>query len=104
MTLVCDVRPQEGDEGFPKPDAAITDTCEEIAASEWANGVSLPPTESAYPNCSSDGNVTDQHPPVLAYGATWSRDGYVCRSAQVGLTRTRGDHRFFANRYVIETR
>jgi hypothetical protein len=103
ITLVCDVRPQAGDKGFPKPEAPMTGECQEIAPTEWGNGVSLPPTGSAYPNCSTDVKVTAQDPPVLAYGATWTRDGYTCRSAQDGLTCTRGEHRFFANRDVIET-
>jgi uncharacterized protein DUF6636 len=102
-TLVCDVRPQPGDTGFPKPEAPITDACEELAKTEWGNGVSLPPTGSAYPNCSTDVRVPDPDPPILAYGETWKRAGYVCRSATQGLTCTRGEHRFFANRDVIET-
>jgi hypothetical protein len=102
-TLVCDVRPRPGDTGFPKPVAPITDACEELAKTEWGNGVSLPPTGSAFPNCSTDVKVTDQDPPVLAYGTTWKRDGYTCQSGQSGLTCTRGEHRFFANRDVIET-
>jgi hypothetical protein len=103
-TLVCDVRPRPGDKGLPKPSVPITKACEELAASEWGNGVSLPPTGSAFPNCSTDIKVTDQHPPVLGYGATWKRAGYVCESGETGLTCTRGDHRFFANRDVIQTR
>jgi len=102
-TLVCDVRPRPGDTGFPKPQAPITDACEELAKTEWGNGVSLPPTGSAYPNCSTDVKVTDPDPPTLAYGATWKRAGYTCQSAQAGLTCARGEHRFFANRDVIET-
>ncbi|HEY6886518.1 MAG TPA: DUF6636 domain-containing protein [Solirubrobacter sp.] len=101
--LVCDVRPQAGDKGFPKPDTHISPECQEVAASEWGNGVSLPRAAEAFPNCSTDVRVPDSDPPTLAYGRTYERDGFTCRSESKGLTCTRGDHGFFANRDVIET-
>src|ERR1700709_385886 len=54
------------DQGPPRTPAAW----EELAKTEGGNGVSLPPTGSAYPNCSTDVKVTDPDPPTLAYGAT----------------------------------
>ena len=101
--LVCDVRPQAGDKGFPKPDTDMSAQCRELAPSEWGNGVSLPRVSEAFPNCSTDVRVPDQDPPVLAYGSTWKRSGFTCQSESDGLTCTRGDHGFFANRDVIET-
>jgi hypothetical protein len=101
--LVCDVRPQPGDKGFPKPDKDISPECQELAPSEWGNGVSLPRATEAFPNCSTDVRVPDSDPPTLAYGRTYERDGFTCLSESKGLTCTRGDHGFFANRDVIET-
>ena len=102
--LVCDVRPQQGDEGFPEPDSDISEECREFAPGQWGNGVTLPfAAESAFPNCSSGVNVVDQDPPALDYGTTWERDGFTCVSEEKGLTCTRGEHGFFANRDVIET-
>ena len=102
--LVCDVRPQQGDAGFPEPDSDISEECREFAPGQWGNGVTLPfAAESAFPNCSSGVNVVDQDPPALDYGTTWERDGFTCVSEEKGLTCTRGEHGFFANRDVIET-
>ena len=101
-TLVCDVRPQPGDEGFPKPNVPMDAICEREASGEWGNGVSLATSGSAKPNCSTGVNVVDESPPVLAYGASWARDGFTCRSARAGLTCRRGDHGFFVNRDVID--
>ena len=102
--LVCDVRQQQGDEGFPEPDSDISEQCSEFSPTQWGNGVTLPfVAEPAFPNCSSGVNVVDEDPPALDYGTTWERDGFTCVSEEKGLTCTRGEHGFFANRDVIET-
>jgi hypothetical protein len=47
------------------------------------------------------GYVDDNHRdkrPVLAYGQTWTRDGYTCTSRSTGLTCKRGAHGFFLSR------
>lgn len=36
--------------------------------------------------------------PVLAYGSTWRKRGYVCQSRTAGLTCRRGAHGFFLSR------
>ena len=55
------------------------------------------------PELLSGVNVVDEDPPALDYGTTWERDGFTCVSEEKGLTCTRGEHGFFANRDVIET-
>ena len=41
--------------------------------------------ESAEPNCGSD-TVYAKEAPTLAYGGTWQRAGFTCRSGEDGLT------------------
>lgn len=101
--LTCDVRRRTGDMGFPVPDRDISKQCAEFAEGAWGDGVTLPYEDEAFPLCSTGVNVTDQDPPVLLYGDTWERDGFTCLSESKGLTCTRGDHGFFANRDVIQT-
>ena len=101
--LTCDVRRQDGDTGFPVPDKPISEQCKELAELDWGNGVTLPYESEAFPLCATGVNVTEEAPPILAYGTTWERDGFTCLSESKGLTCTRGDHGFFANRDVIET-
>jgi hypothetical protein len=74
-----------------------------LVAGLVGDGVTLPYEDEGFPLCSTGVNVTDQDPPVLPYGETWERDGFACLSESKGLTCTRGDHGFFANRDVIQT-
>jgi hypothetical protein len=54
-------------------------------------------TGSGRPGCISD-TVAQQNAPVLAYGKTWRRGGFVCTSQADGLTCRRGAHGFFLSR------
>ena len=64
----------------------------------YGESVSMTRTSAAHVNCISD---TTYNPKagVLAYGTSWSRDGFRCVSRSVGLTCTnqRG-HGFFLSR------
>jgi hypothetical protein len=101
-TLVCDFRRQSGDQGNPAPNVAMTAICRREASGEWGNGVSLTAHHPATPNCSTGVNVTDRSPPKLAYGSSWIRDGFTCRSTTKGLTCANGNgHGFFANKDTI---
>lgn len=102
--LACDVRLQSGDETYPVPNRPITDLCKRVAPGEWANGVQLTQTGAATPLCSTGVNVAVQTAPTLAYGRTWTRAGFTCRSATTGLTCTgpADEHGFSANRDKID--
>ncbi len=67
---------------------------------DWGYGMSMASTGAAGVLCAGD---TIRHPPgtgaVLAYGRTWRRGGFTCRSAAVGLTcRNASGHGFFLSR------
>lgn len=69
---------------------------------DWT-GVSIGPTGRARPTCAGD-TVADPRASVLAYGRTWSRGGFTCLSARIGLTCTnRVGHGFFLSRERWQT-
>jgi hypothetical protein len=51
---------------------------------DWT-GMEMERNGPAQPRCAGDTNY-DQNAPVLAYGNTWGREGFVCSSASTGLT------------------
>jgi hypothetical protein len=58
-------------------------------------GAEMSPKSDARPACSGD-TVYDPRVPVLAFGKTWKRGGFTCKSQQKGLTCTnRNEHGFF---------
>jgi hypothetical protein len=64
---------------------------------DWT-GASMLEIRKAGPVCAGD-TVYDSRAPVLAYGRTWSRDGFRCVSRRTGLTCTnRRGHGFFLSR------
>jgi hypothetical protein len=65
---------------------------------DWAYGLSMSSVGRASPICAGD-SVFHGWKPVLAYGETWRKRGFTCRSRSVGLTctNTRG-HGFFLSR------
>lgn len=67
---------------------------------DWGYGLSMTHTGPARVLCAGD---TIRHVPgtgaVLAYGRTWRKRGFTCRSAAVGLTcRNASGHGFFLSR------
>jgi hypothetical protein len=65
---------------------------------DWGRAVGMAPTGSASRYCITD-TVMNPGAPVLAYGRTWSRGGFVCRSRTDGLTCTnRSGHGWFLSR------
>ena len=58
--------------------------------------------EPAFPNCSS-GVKSSSTTTAPGLRHDLERDGFTCVSEEKGLTCTRGEHGFFANRDVIET-
>jgi hypothetical protein len=60
---------------------------------DWT-GLTLSPTGRAQPACAGD-TVFNPRFPVLAYGRTWTRAGFVCISRRTGLEcRNRQRHGF----------
>ncbi len=65
---------------------------------DWAYGLSMSNVGRASPICAGD-SVFHGWKPVLAYGATWTKRGFTCRSRSVGLTcRNTKGHGFFLSR------
>lgn len=67
---------------------------------DWGYGLSMARTGVASVLCAGD---TIRHAPgtgpVLAYGTTWRKRGFTCRSASLGLTcRNTAGHGFFLSR------
>ena len=66
---------------------------------DWGYGMSLGNVGTASVLCAGDTIRLPGHRAVLAYGATWRRRGFVCRSASSGLTcRNTSGHGFFLSR------
>ena len=69
---------------------------------DWT-GVSLSQTGRGRANCAGD-SVADPRSTVLAYGRTWRRGGFVCRSRLTGLTCANASGRgFFLSRQRYRT-
>ena len=65
---------------------------------DWGNGLVLPKKGKATVLCAGD-SVYSPNFPVLAYGQTWSKAGYICKSRTDGLTCTNANgNGFFLNR------
>jgi hypothetical protein len=65
-----------------KPLPQQTEKCREGI---WGRAVSMSPRGRATPHCISD-TVLEPTAPVLAYGRTWRRGSFTCRSEETGLT------------------
>jgi hypothetical protein len=64
---------------------------------DWV-GITMRSTGRAAPTCAGD-TIAWPGSRVLAYGSTWRRGGFVCRSRRVGLTCTNRSQRgFFLSR------
>jgi hypothetical protein len=104
--LICDVQPVDGKGGdYPTVEGqSITKGCQDLAPGEWGNGATLKRKGKATANCSTGVNVTDRHPPVLAYGTRWKRNGFVCLSKSDALrcSNTSGSHGFRINKDVLK--
>lgn len=86
--LRCDIG--SGLRPLPKRKAA----CDGV----WGQAMSMAPRGRAGPGCISD-TMRDPSYPTLAYGRTWSRGGFTCRSETSGLTCTNLDgHGWFLSR------
>jgi hypothetical protein len=65
---------------------------------DWAYGLSMTSVGRASPICAGD-SVFQGWRPVLAYGHSWRKRGFTCRSRAVGLTcRNTQGHGFFLSR------
>ena len=63
---------------------------------DWG-AVVMQPKRKAHASCVGD-TVYDNRAPILAYGRTWSRGAFRCRSARSGLTCRSGAHGLFLSR------
>ncbi len=52
---------------------------------EWGDAFEMTTKGTANPVCHGD-TMMDQSLPVLAYGQTWQRGGFTCRSEETGVT------------------
>jgi hypothetical protein len=65
---------------------------------DWALGLSMASVGKASPTCAGDSFFQGWRP-VLAYGTTWRKRGFTCRSQRIGLTcRNAAGHGFFLSR------
>ena len=70
---------------------------------DWGGGLVLRSSGTATVLCAGDTAYSPDFP-VLAYGETWSKGGYICKSSTDGLTCTNsGDNGFFLNREEWKT-
>ena len=77
-----------------KPMPAQPDSC----TLDWGGGLVLKSSGKATVLCAGDTAYSPDFP-VLAYGETWGKGGYICKSSPDGLTCTNsGDNGFFLNR------
>jgi hypothetical protein len=66
---------------------------------DWGYGMSIANTGVASVLCAGDTVRRQGAQPILAYGATWRRRGFLCTSASSGLTcRNTSGHGFFLSR------
>jgi hypothetical protein len=69
---------------------------------DWT-GLSMRPRSRATPTCAGDTAMLP-NAPILRYGSTWRRGGFVCRSRTIGLRCTnRVGHGFTLSRQAWRT-
>jgi len=105
--LLCEIRVQPGDSGMPQViGASEPKTCRRDFHEEWGGRVILSTSGKAVVYCPSDVGVEAQHPPVLAYGTSWSTSSIHCTSRTDGLhcSASGGKHGFFYNRSELRVR
>ena len=86
--LRCDIRSHL--RPAPRPHSCVE--------GEYGASVGMTKTSAAHVLCISD-SVYNAKARVLAYGTSWSRDGFRCTSRAVGLTCTNArGHGFFLSR------
>ena len=78
----------------PKPPACEFD---------WGSGLVLPRSKEAQVLCASDSAYSSNYP-ILLYGQTWKKSGFICKSSTDGLTCTNAEGQgFFLNREEWQT-
>jgi hypothetical protein len=70
---------------------------------DWGAGATLEARGRAGLFVCAGDTIQDNGAPIVAYGSTWKRGGFVCKSTTAGLTcRNRSSVGFFLSRRAIK--